>query len=196
METHVPDELEAAVVAAQQGDTGALRTIYESLSPRVSGFLRIRGAEDPEGLTNDVFVKVLPRIGEIVGGYQGLRAFAFTVAHGLLVDEFRRRSRRPIEAEYKSEADLRVHPSAEEQALDRVAGGPALEVLELLPEDQRSVIVLRVLGELTMAETATAIGRSERAVKKLQTRALSNLRGFLHTDNGRSTGPLPSEQGR
>lgn len=192
----MPDELEAAVVAAQHGDSGALRMIYESLSPRVSGFLRIRGAEDPEGLTNDVFVKVLPRISEIVGGYQGVRALAFTVAHGVLVDEFRRRSRRVDESEYSADTDPRFQPSAEEQALDRVATGAALDILELLPADQRSVIVLRVLGELTMAETAAAIGRSERAVKKLQTRALTNLRGFLHTDNGRPSGPQPSEQGR
>lgn len=195
MEAHLPDELEAAVVAAQQGDTAALRTIYESLSPRVSGFLRIRGAEDPEGLTNDVFVKILPRIGEIVGGFEGVRALAFTVAHGVLVDEFRRRGRRPVEAKYSSDTDPRVQPSAEEQALDRVVAGPALDVLELLPEDQRSVIVLRILGELTMAETAAALGRSERAVKKLQARALTNLRGFLHTDNGHPT-VNQSEQGR
>jgi RNA polymerase sigma-70 factor (ECF subfamily) len=195
METQVPDELEAAVVAAQQGDSAALRIIYESLSPRVSGFLRIRGAEDPDGLTNDVFVKVLPRIAEIVGGYQGVRALAFTVAHGVLVDEFRRRSRRVAEAEYTAKADPRVQPSAEQQALDRDTTGPALAVLELLPADQRAVIVLRVLGELTMAETAAAIGRSERAVKKLQARALTNLRGFLHSDNGRpGGGPQPSEQ--
>jgi RNA polymerase sigma factor (sigma-70 family) len=188
MGTHVPDELEAAVVAAQRGDAGALRTIYESLSPRVSGFLRIRGAEDPEGLANDVFVKVLSRIGEIAGGYNGLRALAFTIAHGMLVDEHRRRERRPIQAEYDTETDPRFHPSAEEQALHHVAASPALQLLDLLPHDQRSVIVLRVLGELTVAETATAIGRSERAVKKLQAGALANLRGFLAIDNGQPDG--------
>lgn len=195
MEARVPDELEAAVVAAQQGDTAALRTIYELLSPRVSGFLRIRGAEDPDGLTNDVFVKTLPRISEIVGGSAGVRAYAFTVAHGVLVDEFRRRGRRPVEATYSSDTDPRVQPSAEEEALDRAVTGPALDVLELLPEDQRSVIVLRILGELTMAETAAAIGRSKRAVKKLQSKALTNLRGFLHTDNGHP-GINQSEQER
>lgn len=182
------DELEVAVSAAAAGDSGALRTIYEALSPRVIGYLTLRGAHDPEALTNDVFVRVLPRIGEITGGWQGLRAFTFSVAHGRLVDEFRSLARRPVHQEYDAEDDPRTHASAEDQALERIRSGGVLDVLELLPDDQRSVVVLRVLGELTIRETAAAIGRSEVAVKKLQGKALATLRMLLSTETGRLAG--------
>ena len=181
------EDLDVAVAAAARGDASALRTIYEALSPKVCGYLTVRGVEDPEGLTNDVFIRVIPRLGELSGGWVGLRAFTFAVAHGRLVDELRTRGRRPWHEEYDAADDPRSHESAEAAALTRVATSEALDVLRLLPDDQRSVIVLRVLGELTMAETAAAIGRSEPAAKKLQAKALATLRGLLSTESRRES---------
>jgi len=182
MGNQVSEELESVTIAASRGESAALRTIYEQLSPRVCGYLRVRGSEDPEGLTNEVFIKVLPRIAEITGGYRGLRALSFTVAHGLLVDEIRRRLRQPDLYEYDSERDPRSQASAEDQALEHLGTGPALELLGLLPDEQRSVILLRVLGELSVAETAAVIGRSDAAVKKMQAKALTTLRRLMDTE--------------
>ena len=81
------DELELVVAAAADGDGEAMRTLYEALASRVAGYLEFRGAADPDGLTNDVFVRVLPRMAEIDGGWPGFRAYVFTVAHGKLVDD-------------------------------------------------------------------------------------------------------------
>jgi RNA polymerase sigma factor (sigma-70 family) len=178
----VSEDLESAVTAASRGEPAALRAIYEALSPRVCGFLRIRGSEDPEGLTNEVFLRVLPRLSEVTGGYRGLRALCFSVARGLLVDELRRRGRQPVLDEYDAGRDRRTHASAEDQALDRIGEGTALELLGLLPDDQRDVVLLRVLGELSMAETAAAIGRSEVMVKKVQAKALGALRALMDNE--------------
>lgn len=186
------EELEMAVAAAAEGDGAAMRTLYEALAARVAGYLAFRGAEDPEGLTNDVFVRVLPRMGEVTGGWGGFRAYVFTVAHGKLVDELRSRDRRPFHEEYDATIDPRTHASAEEQALEGAGSSEALAVLDLLPEDQRTVVTLRVLGELTIRETAVAIGRSEVAVRKLQTKALTSLRALLSTEPGaKSAGETP-----
>ncbi|MEZ0448900.1 RNA polymerase sigma factor [Cellulomonas sp. ICMP 17802] len=176
------EELELAVAAAAAGDRDAMRTLYEALASRVAGYLEFRGAEDPAGMTNDVFVRVLARMAEVTGGWPGFRAYVFTVAHGKLVDELRSRHRRPVHLEYEADSDPRTHASAEDQALDRAGGSDALAVLDLLPEDQRAVVTLRVLGELTVKETAVAIGRSEVAVKKLQSKALGSLRMLLSTE--------------
>lgn len=185
MGTPVAEDLEPVVDAASRGDATAMRAVYDALSPRVRGYLQLRGAEDPEGLANDVFVKVLPRLAEVRGGYGGLRALAFTVAHGLLVDELRRRDRQPALHEYDASRDRRTQPSAEDEAIDRLGEGTALELLELLPDEQRTVVLLRVLGELSVAETAAAVGRSEAAVKKVQAKALGALR-TLAASEGRT----------
>ena len=44
------------VSAACCGDPDAVGTVYTVLSPKVHGYLRARGCEDPEGLTSEVFL--------------------------------------------------------------------------------------------------------------------------------------------
>ena len=135
--------------------------VYAVLSPKVLGYLRAHGAEDPEGLTNEVFLHVLRRLGGLVGGASGLRTFVFSVAHARLVDDVRRRARRPAEHPYEPELDDRCEQSAEHAALtDAGRPAPRTQMLERLSDDQRSVITLRVLGDLTIEQTAEILGKS------------------------------------
>jgi RNA polymerase sigma-70 factor (ECF subfamily) len=167
------------VAAAVNGDGEALGAVYALLSPKVLGYLKAHGAEDPEGLTNDVFVHVLRRLGGLVGGASGLRTFVFSVAHARLVDDVRRRSRHPAEHPYQPELDDRREQSAEHAALSGTDGDHLRQMLERLGEDQRAVITLRILGDLTIEQTAQILGKSSGAVKQLQRRALLTLRSLM-----------------
>jgi RNA polymerase sigma-70 factor (ECF subfamily) len=170
---------ESTVADARSGNSDALSTVYRALAPKVVGYLRARGAEDPEGLTNDVFIAVIPRISTLEGGAAGLRTLVFSVAHARYVDEVRRRSRRPVQTAYEQEYDYRTSPSAETTAIETAADGPMLGMLARLGEEQRSVISLRVLGDLSLEQTARVLGKSTGAVKQLQRRGLSQLRVLI-----------------
>jgi RNA polymerase sigma-70 factor (ECF subfamily) len=167
------------VAAARRGDIDSLTAIYTALAPKVQSYLRVRGAEDPEGLTSEVFLAVLDRIGDVVGGAAGLRTFVFSVAHARYVDETRRRSRRLVLAPYEPELDDRQEPSAEVRALHSVGTREVLDVLHQLADEQRSVVTLRVLGDLSVEETARVLGKTPGAVKQLQRRGLLALRALL-----------------
>ena len=167
------------VAAAVSGDPDARGTVYTVLSPKVLGYLTAHGAEDPEGLTNEVFLHVLRRLGGLVGGSAGLRTFVFSVAHARLVDDVRRRARRPHSAPYQPELDHRSEASAEHVALADAQGAHLQELLCHLGEDQRSVITLRILGDLTIEQTAEILGKSTGAVKQLQRRGLLALRDLM-----------------
>lgn len=52
-------------------------------------------------------------------------------------------------------------------------------IIEQLAPDQRDVLLLRVLGELTVEEVATVIGKSPGAVKALQRRGLAAVKLML-----------------
>ena len=173
------DEVVAAAVA---GDADALGTVYTVLAPQVLGYLRAHGAEDPEGLTNEVFLHVMRRLGGLVGGTTGLRTFVFSVAHARLVDDVRRRARHPVEHAYDAELDDRRVPSAESAALADVAGEHLRGLLGRLNDDQRAVITLRVLGDLTIDQTADILGKSAGAVKQLQRRGLLTLRSLVERE--------------
>jgi RNA polymerase sigma-70 factor (ECF subfamily) len=108
-----------------------------------------------------------------------LRTFVFSVAHARYVDEYRRRTRRPPEAPYVVELDDRLAPSAESAALAADGLGKLSEALDQLNDEQRSVITLRVLGDLSLEQTAEVLGKSVGAVKQLQRRGLLALRALV-----------------
>ena len=75
-----------------------------------------------------------------------------------------------------AEVPERAASAAFSRVLDRQSLEPALA--RLTPE-QRQAIELRFMEGMSVAETAAAMGRSDEAVKKLQARALANLRRHL-----------------
>src|SRR5689334_762554 len=154
LELRSTPELDADVRNAASGDGVALRRLYDALSPKIVGYLRLRGAEDPEGLTNDVFLSLFLRLDKLKGGWEGFRALAFTIAHSRMVDDRRRQARQPRHEQYDAQYDGRVDTSAEQQALEEMNDGGTVQLLQLLPEDQRSVVMLRILGDLSVAQTA------------------------------------------
>lgn len=171
--------LEDALRAAQAGQAWAARVLYEELSPRVLGYLRARGVRDPEDVTSEVFLTVFWRLGTVTGGMAGLRTFTFSVAHARMVDDVRQRTRRAPEAEYDPAADPRTHRAAEDEGLAAVQTEKVRALLETLVPDQRDVLVLRILGDLTVEQVAEVLKTSEGAVKQRQRRGLLALRKKL-----------------
>ena len=164
------------VRAAAAGDAQAVREVYEALSPRVLGYIRSRGVEDPEGCTSEVFLALVPRLPQVCGGAAGLRTLAFSVAHARVVDDARRRSRRPHVLAYEPEHDDRTTESAEQRAVASVEAERAVRLMQHLNEDQRAVVSLRVVGDLSLEETAQVLGKTVPSVKQLQRRGLQRLR--------------------
>src|SRR5512139_2828356 len=175
---------ESVVDAAADGSASAVEAVYRTLAPRVLGYLQARGVEDPEGLTNEVFLAVIPRLSEVQGGATGLRTLVFSIAHARAVDEHRRRARRPAHSPYEPDLDTRVEDSAESVALDRVATDRVGALLQRLGEDQRTVVMLRILADLSLEETAKVLDRSVGSVKQLQRRGLLRLRELIKGEEG------------
>ena len=167
------------VAAAKAGHAWALTRIWEEHAPTVLGYLRGRGAAEPEDMTSDVFVGVFERIRGFHGDDTALRAFIFTIAHHRLVDDLRRRSRRGEAASYDAEVDPRTVESAEDTAVQSLANARVEHLLDRLSPDQRDVMLLRVVADLTLEQTAAVLGKRVGAVKALQHRALEALRRLL-----------------
>jgi RNA polymerase sigma-70 factor (ECF subfamily) len=178
----LPDQLDDDVIAAaRSGDTDALSTIWRALSPAVAGYLASRGADDPDGLTSEVFLGVLPRLADVTGGVAGLRTFVFSVAHARLVDDTRRRARRPATVQFDPARHDTSAPSAERDAMADLGTQRVQALLGRLPPDYREVLSLRVVADLGVEQTAAVMGRSVGSVKQLQRRALLALRAELET---------------
>ncbi len=170
-----PVDLGDALVAAQAGRPWALRAVYEELAPRVHGYLRARGASEPEDLTSEVFLTVFTRLATVTGGAAGLRTLVFSVAHARLVDDLRRQYRRD-DVSYEDWHDDRSTGSCEDEAVERINAAGVRALLDELPTDQRDVLLMRLVADLSVEQTAEAVGKSTGAVKQLQRRGLLALR--------------------
>ncbi|MDQ6806993.1 MAG: SigE family RNA polymerase sigma factor [Actinomycetota bacterium] len=110
---------------------------------------------------------------------QAPEAYARAVLVNLARDQARRRRRR-VEEVLTDEA-LRVGERrlVTDHATGLIDRDTILAALAALPQRQREVIVLRFFGDLSVAQTAAAIGASQGTVMSYTSRALSRLRELL-----------------
>jgi len=169
--------------AAREGSGWAFEQLFRSLAVPVVGYLRAQGLADPDGGVNEVFLRVFRSLGTFDGSEDKFRSWVFTIAHHLVVDERRARSRRPVTTEL-SEADA-SHPAgdAEEDAHQLLSDARVMGLLDQLPPLQRDVILLRVVADLSIEHVAESVGRRPGAVKALQRRGLAALRRLLERES-------------
>jgi RNA polymerase sigma-70 factor (ECF subfamily) len=167
------------LAAAQAGAGWAFEVLYRDLSPSVTGYLRLHGAVEPDDLASETFIGVFTGLSGFSGGEDALRAWVFTIAHRRLVDDWRRRSRRPQVADDPGDLTELLGGDVEDDALVGVGTETVHKLCAELPDDQRSVLLMRILADLTVEQVAAAMGRSVGAVKALQRRGLRTLRTRL-----------------
>jgi RNA polymerase sigma factor (sigma-70 family) len=170
------DAFPGVLLAALAGAAWACTNLWLDYAPAVTGFLRARGSHEPDDLTSEVFLAVFDSLESFSGNEQEFRSFVFTIAYRRLVDELRRRASRGVHVEWDDHADPRRSASAEHEAVVNLADASARALLEGLPPDQRDVMVLRIIADLTVEQVAEIVGKRPGAVKALQRRALGSLR--------------------
>src|SRR5215211_2449714 len=165
---------------AREGSESAWAEIYNLLAPPVLGYLRASGAPEPEDTLSEVFLQVARDVPGFEGDERHFRAWVFTIAHHRLIDARRGAARRPAEPVAEPpEPDSAEAIDAADEALARIGADEVIRMLRALTEDQRAVLLLRVLGELTVEEVAAALGKRPGAVKALQRRGLAAVRREL-----------------
>jgi len=165
------------LAAACAGGEWAWRELYEAVAPQLTRYLRARGVPDPDDVVGETFVKVVRYIEGFEGDEVAFRAWVFTIGRNLVVDDLRKRSRRPVDIA-TDEQLVRAAPSgdAEDDAMRGLATAHVEEVLAHLSVDQRDVLLLRILGGFSIGEITLVVGKKEGAVKMLQARGLAAIR--------------------
>lgn len=156
----------------------AFERLYADLAPSVSGYLRVQRASEPEDLTSEVFLGVFRGLAGFEGTESQFRSWVFTITHRRLQDERRRLARQPHVTVVATE--LASEPGdVEREALESLGEQWVVGLCGRLSADQRTVLLLRVVADLTVEEVARITGKSMGAVKALQRRALDSLRRKL-----------------
>ncbi|MEA2844650.1 MAG: polymerase sigma-70 factor, subfamily [Actinomycetota bacterium] len=168
--------------AARADAPWAYATMYEELAPSVCGYFRLQGAREPEDLVSETFLGVFRNLDSFTGSEAQFRSWLFTIAHRRLTDERRRWGRRPhmtgnqLTGDHDGLPPDRPGGSVEDDALRRMSGDRVRSLVETLAPDQRDVLLLRIVSDLTVDSVAEVLGKSPGAVKALQRRGLDSLR--------------------
>jgi RNA polymerase sigma-70 factor, ECF subfamily len=170
----------ALLAGARDGRDDAWATLYEELGPAVLGYLRANRGLEPEDTLSEVFLQVARDLPRFEGDERQFRAWVFTIAHHRLIDARRSSARRPADPVAEPpEPQSSWEPDAAEHALAQIGADEVHRVLGTLTDDQRAVLLLRVLGELSVEDAARVLGKRPGAIKALQRRGLAAVRREL-----------------
>jgi RNA polymerase sigma factor (sigma-70 family) len=170
-------EFDGIVAAARDGEEWALRAVYEDLAPRVAGYLRGQGVAEPDELVGEVFLQMVRELASFEGDESDLRARVLTIAHQRLLEGHRAGPRRfsiSVVREPRDPDNAAVE-QVEAKAVEASRGERVSTMLAGLSANQRSVVLLRALGDLSVEQVADVLDKPPRAVKRLQQRGLAFL---------------------
>jgi RNA polymerase sigma-70 factor, ECF subfamily len=177
------EALDALVDGVRRGDRDAIAAVYLEVGPALRGFLRRRvpHGEVADDLVEQTFVELIEGCDRIRGDGRSLRAWLYLAARNNLKDWAKRADRRSDNELTAARAEL-VHdegPDPGEQALAAIVDPALMSALAELTDEQREVVELRLVAELSIAQVAEITGRSVGAVKLLQHRAVRRLVALL-----------------
>jgi|SRR5829696_426430 len=173
------EKFSGTLAAAKAGDQGAWEEIFNWLAPMVLGYLRTNAAPDPEDVLGETFLQVARDIPRFEGEEAGFRSWVFTVAHHRLIDARRHSARRPVELSADPPEPEEPADDAAVEALERIGTERVHRILAALSEDQRAVLMLRFVADMSVEDVARAVGKRPGAVKALQRRGLAAVERLL-----------------
>ena len=188
-------DFDDVIAGARSGEGWAFDALFRQWNGPVTGFVRARGVADPDDVVNEVFLGAFTSISRFRGGEADFRAWIFRIARNKIADDYRRSSRRVETAPLIDTAENLVTGDVEIEVEKRLARSEVERLLATLTDDQQEVLLLRLVGDLTVAQIAEITGRRRGAIKQLQRRGLRRVEAQLtETSRGSAADPYPSEQ--
>ena len=172
------------LVEAAQRDPAAFEALYRRYVAQVYSyaFYELGDHHDAEDATERTFLAALaalPRFDERATGEDGdgastFRVWLMRIARNVVANQ-RRHARRHPQTSLEAAAAVATSGSVEAQAVIRDEARSAWAAVRRLPGDRRRALVLRFVEEMSTAEIAGVLGRSEGAVRVLIHRALRSV---------------------
>jgi len=172
---------ERDLIRCAKGDPEAFGELYRRYVKRIYNY-HYRHTGNPteaEDLTSRTFYRALRSLNTYHEKGASFQAWLFRIAHNLVVNWYRDTSRHPSVAIDSvpplHSPSLAPHDYVEAQEERELLS----RMLADLPEDRKTLLLLKFVEQMSNLEIATAMRKSEGAIKALYHRTLLSLRDMI-----------------
>ena len=172
----------AVLAAAMAGNEQAFARLWCDLQPRLLRYLRVVEANAAEDLAAETWLEVIRTLDRFDGNEQQFRSWIFTISRHRTIDWRRRAARQAVHlvpSESFSVCSAPDDPAA--TVVEALSSEAAVALIATLPSDQAEVLMLRVVGDLEVAQVASITGKRPGTVRVLAHRGLRRLAERLGT---------------
>jgi len=170
------DDLALAQLAGS--NTEAFGELYSRHVNRIYNYIYYRTGNhhDAEDLTARVFQRALRHVGAFEDKGVPFTAWLYRIAHNLVANWHRDRSRRPVIPldQHVAVSEVAVHPEVE--AIAHEEQTLLLDAVRVLPDDRQQLLILKFVERMSNAQIGEVMVRTEGAIKSLYHRTLNALR--------------------
>lgn len=182
-------ESDSTLIARAKENTEEFSLLYERYVGNIYNYIYYRTGNhhDTEDLTARTFYRALKHFPRYVDRGAPFSAYLYRIAHNMVANWHRDRSRRQIIPldETMLRALRKDEPASVAEEKDEQ--DTLLQAVRRLPSDRQQLLILKFVDQMSNAEIALVMGRTEGAIKSLYHRTLVALRQDL-VDDGNGYG--------
>lgn len=172
---------ETLLISQAKLDAPSFGKLYDLYAPSIYRYIlsRTGNIQDAQDITSQTFLKVLEKLSSYHHrGY--FSAWLFSIARSKYIDHFRMHNQ---EEKLITKNDLESQTDVLSIVVDRERLLNLDHILALLSDEELDLLRLRNVAELTFAEMAEILNRTEDAIKKKYYRLLTRLQSQLENEN-------------
>jgi RNA polymerase sigma-70 factor, ECF subfamily len=182
-------EEEVDLIARAKLDAEAFGELYQRYVNRIYNYhyRHTSSRTDAEDLTSRTFYRALRSLHSYRETGAPFQAWLYRIAHNLVVNWYRDHTNHPtVSLDGDDYLSVRAHMVPSELSSGPEASVASAEIRETLlraiaglPEERKTLIILKFVEQMTNAEIGDVLGRTEGAVKALYHRTLISLRAAM-----------------
>jgi RNA polymerase sigma-70 factor (ECF subfamily) len=182
---------DAILVSAYiEGDESALSDLVKRHKQRIFSFIysKVYDRDITEDIFQDTFIKVIRTLKRGAYNEEGkFLPWVMRIAHNLVIDHFRKNNRMP---KFENNGDFNIFSvladsslNAEKSMIKGQVEDDVRRLIEELPEDQKTVLLMRIYKDMSFKEISEQTGVSINTALGRMRYALINLRKVIDKHN-------------
>ena len=176
----VLDGEDSIVLSAIQGESSAFGLLYDYYQPKIYRFviLKVGHREEAEDITHQVFLSAWQNINKYkVKGFP-FSSWLYRIARNQVIDHYR--TRKVTSAIDEVQPEYIISPAVAHMNVEKdIEIDKVMKAVQGLDRNYQDVVIMRFVEDLSLRETAAALGKTEGAVKLMQHRAIKKLKTLL-----------------